>query len=78
MSAPSWGLTVPGTGRLESLPYELKASLRYLTRRDKLAEHTALLHLGGIDAKSAMPLGHCPKGGHGMLARRLTQRASSG
>ena len=32
VSAPSWGLTVPGTGRLESLPYELKASLRYLTR----------------------------------------------
>ena len=22
MSAPSWGLTVPGTGRLESLPYK--------------------------------------------------------
>jgi len=29
MPAPSWGLIVPGTGRLESLPYELKASLRY-------------------------------------------------
>ena len=27
--APSWGLTVPGTGRLDSLPYELKASLRH-------------------------------------------------
>ena len=30
--ARSSGLTVPGTGRLESLPCELKASLRYLTR----------------------------------------------
>jgi hypothetical protein len=29
MSMMFWGLTVPGTGRLDSLPYELKASLRY-------------------------------------------------
>ncbi len=29
MSMMFWGLTVPGTGRLDSLPDELKASLRY-------------------------------------------------
>ena len=29
MSMMFWGLTVPGTATLDSLPYELKASLRY-------------------------------------------------
>jgi len=28
VSAPSWGLTVPGTGRLDSLPYELSVRTR--------------------------------------------------
>jgi hypothetical protein len=29
MSMMFWGLTVPETGRLDSLPYELMASLRH-------------------------------------------------
>ena len=29
MSMMFWGLTIPGTATLDSLPYELKASLRY-------------------------------------------------